>query len=112
MSSGDEIKQGGKEQHSIGMHNSKGGLLRSVQSTEICKNASSAKLQPTAGGLSGHHDKNVAKLLKDGESRRPRSTLCFPWGRASWTSPLASNRPGRPRLGSPGRTAMPDETLK
>ena len=66
---------------------------------------------PTAGALNGHHDR-VSKLLNDGESRWPQSTLCFPWGRASSTSPLASIRPGTPRLGSPGRTAMPGETLK
>ena len=78
----------------------------------ICQNTSSA--QQCKNSTSIHRWCTMVQSTKAvaGRPKWPRSTLCFPWGRASSTSPQASIRPGRPRLGSPGRTATPDETLK
>jgi hypothetical protein len=54
------------------------------------------------------HDQSSKAFFSCAASRWQRSTLCFPWGRASSTCPQASILPGTPRLGSPGRTAAPE----
>lgn len=36
-----------------------------------------------------------------------RSTLCWAWGLASWTSPQASTQQGKPHQGCPAQTARP-----
>ena len=85
-------------------------ICQNTSSAQQCKNSTSIHRWCTGSGrtmIQKHQSSCIA-----GRPRWPRSTLCFPWGRASSTSPQASIRPGRPRLGSPGRTATPDETLK
>lgn len=116
-------KQCGIEQHSIGMHKSYTQFItRGSWHVKTRAQHSSAKTphQSTSGapkeGAPWYRAPKIqstkAPAWWGGASRWPRSTLCFPWGRASSTCPQASIQPGRPRLGSPGRTATPDETLK
>jgi len=53
MSSGDEIKQGGKEQHSIGMHNSKGGYYARFRAPRFVKTRAPQNSNLLPGGLAG-----------------------------------------------------------